>query len=158
MQETQETRFDPRVRKIPWSRKGQPTPVFLPQEVHGQRSLAGYNPRARRESDTTKRLGVCVCPPQTHTHTCLFLAFRWESQKYFLTSIFVHELFWNLCCQLLLLCYKVNKLCNRWKKLKNSLHPGNTESFPGKQFSRFLCNLFPNPFHFTSTLLLSSDL
>ena len=31
-------------RKIPWSRKWQPTPVFLPGKFHGQRSLAGYNP------------------------------------------------------------------------------------------------------------------
>ena len=35
-------RFDPWVRKIPWRRKWQPTPVFLPGESHGQRSLAGY--------------------------------------------------------------------------------------------------------------------
>ena len=34
--------FDPWVRKIPWRRKWQPTPVFLPEESHGQRSLAGY--------------------------------------------------------------------------------------------------------------------
>ena len=33
--------FDPWVRKIPWRRKGQPTPVFLPGESHGQRSLPG---------------------------------------------------------------------------------------------------------------------
>ena len=32
------------VRKIPWRRKWQPTPVFLPGESHGQRSLAGYSP------------------------------------------------------------------------------------------------------------------
>ena len=32
------------VRKIPWRRKWQPTPVFLPGEFHGQRSLAGYSP------------------------------------------------------------------------------------------------------------------
>ena len=30
------------VGKIPWSRKLQPTPAFLPGESHGQRSLAGY--------------------------------------------------------------------------------------------------------------------
>ena len=36
--------FDPWVRKIPWSRKWQTTPVFLPGEFHGQRSLAGYSP------------------------------------------------------------------------------------------------------------------
>ena len=32
------------VRKVSWSRKWQPTPVFLPGKFHGQRSLAGYNP------------------------------------------------------------------------------------------------------------------
>ena len=36
-----ETGFDPWVRKVPWSRKWQPTSVFLPGEFHGQRSLAG---------------------------------------------------------------------------------------------------------------------
>ena len=35
--------FDPWVRKIPWRRKWQPTPVFLPGEFHGQRSLVGYS-------------------------------------------------------------------------------------------------------------------
>ena len=30
--------------KIPWRRKWQPTPVFLPGQSHGQRSLAGYGP------------------------------------------------------------------------------------------------------------------
>ena len=34
--------FDPWVRKIPWTRKWQPTSVFLPGKFHGQRSLAGY--------------------------------------------------------------------------------------------------------------------
>ena len=34
--------FDPWVRKIHWRRKWQPTPVFLPGESHGQRSLAGF--------------------------------------------------------------------------------------------------------------------
>ena len=37
-------RFDPWVRKLPWRRAWQPTPVFLPGEYHGQRSLAGYRP------------------------------------------------------------------------------------------------------------------
>ena len=35
-------RFDPWVRKIPWRRTWQPTPVFLPRESHEQRTLAGY--------------------------------------------------------------------------------------------------------------------
>ena len=38
-------RYDPWVGKIPWRRKWQPTPVFLPEKSHGQRSLVGYSPR-----------------------------------------------------------------------------------------------------------------
>ena len=33
--------YDPWVGKIPWSRKWQPTPVFLPGKFHGRRSLVG---------------------------------------------------------------------------------------------------------------------
>ena len=36
--------FDPWVGKIPWRKKWQPTPVFLPGKSHGQRSLVGYGP------------------------------------------------------------------------------------------------------------------
>ena len=36
--------FDPWVGKIPWRRKQQPTPVFLPGKSHGQRSLVGNSP------------------------------------------------------------------------------------------------------------------
>ena len=36
------------VGKIPWGRKWQPTPVFLPGESHGQRSLVGYSPWGRK--------------------------------------------------------------------------------------------------------------
>ena len=46
--------FDPWVRKIPWRSVWQPTPVFLPEKFHGQRSLAGYSPEGRKESDTTE--------------------------------------------------------------------------------------------------------
>ena len=41
---------------LPWSRKWQPTPVFLPGGSHGQRSLAGYSPWGGRELDRTERL------------------------------------------------------------------------------------------------------
>ena len=44
------------VGKIPWRSAWQPTPVFLPGESHGQRTLAGYSPWGRKESDTTKQL------------------------------------------------------------------------------------------------------
>ena len=48
--------FDPWIGKIPWKRKWQPIPVFLPGKSHGQRSLVGYSPWGRKESDTTERL------------------------------------------------------------------------------------------------------
>ena len=45
----------PWVRKIPWRRRAQqPTPVFLPEESHGHRSLAGYSPWVHKESDMTE--------------------------------------------------------------------------------------------------------
>ena len=37
-------RLNPWVGKISWRRKWRPTPVFLPGEFHGQRSMAGYSP------------------------------------------------------------------------------------------------------------------
>ena len=46
----------PGLGKIPWRRKRQPTPVFLPGKFHGQRSLAGYSPWGCKESDVTERL------------------------------------------------------------------------------------------------------
>ena len=48
--------FSPWVGKMPWRRKWLPTPVFLPGESHGLRSLLGYSPQGRKESDTTERL------------------------------------------------------------------------------------------------------
>ena len=51
-------RFESWVRKVPWRRKWQPPPVFLPGESHGRRSLAGYSPRGRKESNTTERLSA----------------------------------------------------------------------------------------------------
>ena len=49
-------RFDPWVRKIPWSREWQLTPVLLPRESRGQRSMVGYGSWDHKESDTTEQL------------------------------------------------------------------------------------------------------
>ena len=58
----QETRVTSLGREDPLEEgMARPTPVFLPGESHGQRSLAGYSPRGHKESDTTERL--------MHTHT-----------------------------------------------------------------------------------------
>ena len=55
MQETLETWVRmPRSGRFPWSRAWQPTPVFLPGESYGQRSLEGYSPWGGKESDKTE--------------------------------------------------------------------------------------------------------
>ena len=48
--------FNPWVGKLSWRRKWQPTPVFLPGESHGQRSLVGYSLQGCKEVDTTEWL------------------------------------------------------------------------------------------------------
>ena len=58
-------RFNPWVRKIPWRKKWQLTPVFLPGKFHGQRILTDYSPWGPKELDTTERAHV----HHTHTHT-----------------------------------------------------------------------------------------
>ena len=55
-------RFDPEVRKIPWRRAWQPTPVFLPGESQGQITVHWV---AKSET-LLKRLTL-----HTHMHTCL---------------------------------------------------------------------------------------
>ena len=68
-------RFSPWVGKIPWRRKWQPTPVFLPGKSHGQRSLVGYySPCCFKKSDKTE---------QAHTHACTlyFLAKGWRERN-----------------------------------------------------------------------------
>ena len=50
--------FSPWVGKIPWSRKWQPTPIFLLSKSHGQRSLAGYSPWGHKELDTTEHAHI----------------------------------------------------------------------------------------------------
>ena len=55
--------FDPWVRKVPWRGAWQPTPVFLPGESQGQRSLADYSPqggRIRHHWSDCARVRVCI--------------------------------------------------------------------------------------------------
>ena len=75
MQETQ-------VQSLSWEdsleKEMQPTPVFLPREFHGQKSLVGYSPWGGKDSDMTERLTPSLnpelysskCGPQTsNLHT-----------------------------------------------------------------------------------------
>ena len=93
--------FSPWVGTIPWRRKWQLTPVFLPGESHGQRSLAGSGPWGLKESDmaghththtrttqplNAKGLGGCVCPlcPPEPLH---FITAAWGPRKAPLTCV-----------------------------------------------------------------------
>ena len=75
---------DPWVGKIPWRRAWQPTPIFLPGESHGERSLVDYTPKGCKESDMTEWLStqhiaqylIIICNiykknTHTHTHICV---------------------------------------------------------------------------------------
>ena len=72
--------FDLWVGKIPWRRKWQPTPVFLPGKTHGQRSLAGYSPWGCKDLDMIEQLNT-----HTHTHT---LSYRTEGRYSIILTIF----------------------------------------------------------------------
>ena len=65
-----------------WIKEWQPTPVFLPGESHGQRSLTGYSPWGCKESDTTELLTHPV--PQHHSVKILS---------------FPHSMVWHSCCK-----------------------------------------------------------
>ena len=62
-------KFDPWVGKIPWRRAWFPTPVFLPGESHGQRSLVGYSPWGCKEMDTSEATEF--------THTDMEARYKW---------------------------------------------------------------------------------
>ena len=86
--------FNPWVRKIPWRRKWQCTPVLLPGKSHGQRSLAGYSLWGYKQSDTTERL--------THTDTRLN---RWD---HLLNEKF--GFFFHIMCKYVLVAVMLLKL------------------------------------------------
>ena len=70
--------FDPWVGKIPWRRKWQPTPVSLPGESHGERSLVAYSPWGRKESDTTEWLHSLTPQPKRRLHVTVLC---WWNEK-----------------------------------------------------------------------------
>ena len=75
----------PGSRRFPWRRAWQPTPIFLPGESHGQRSLMGYiqsmgSQRVRRDWATNHthlpHVGPALCPSQLGPSFCLLLRAR----------------------------------------------------------------------------------
>ena len=73
------------VRKIPWRGKRQPIAVFWPVKSHEQRSLVGYSPWDRKESDTTERLTLA------HWKTGEMLTLIGKTERINQRRIFVSE-------------------------------------------------------------------
>ena len=88
--------FDLQVRKIPWRRKWQPTPVLLPRKFHGWRSLVGYSPWGRKSrtqlSDFTYSLMFITMTP------ILKLEFSWPLNTRGLKFMdpFTHRLYFSI--------------------------------------------------------------
>ena len=78
--------LDSWVRRIPWRRKWQPTPVFLPGKSQGQRSLVGYSPQGCKEWNTTDWLST-----STEKWTGLHLNLSTEICIYY-TRLYGHQL------------------------------------------------------------------
>ena len=85
--------------KIPWRRKWQSTPVFLPGKSHGQRSLAGYSPWGCKELDMTEQLTLSLpyikgCIPYTSTLKLLLFS-DFSCQRITVIGLLCKE---ELCC------------------------------------------------------------
>ena len=109
------TQFDPSVWKILKRRARQPTPVFLPGESHGQRSLVGYSPQHRKKSDMTKAT-------QHATHILISNT----KQAYFYDSVFFFFflfLFVSWLFFLLLLWFFPSRVSDtQWTKKKKQVY------------------------------------
>ena len=100
----QEMRVHPWVRRVRWRREWLPTPVFLPEESHGQRSLAGCSPRGRREWDTPEWLSPYTQWVLEASPCCLNLHFLhdiWRRASRFSYLPPVCLLWWGVCSDLL---------------------------------------------------------
>ena len=76
--------FDPWVRKVPWRRKWQRTPVFFPGKSHGQRSLVGYSSWG------------CRVGPDLATKQVKFLttSATWETTNFIMSDVIKSEIFY----------------------------------------------------------------
>ena len=91
-----EPSFDSWVGKIPWRRKWQPTPIFLPGESHGQKSLAGYSLGSCKDLDTIEQLTLSLSMsielviPSNHLTLChplLLLPSKFTSFRVFSSEL-----------------------------------------------------------------------
>ena len=103
-------RFDPWIGKIPWRRKWQPTPVLLPGESHGGRSLHGVAKSRTRLSDFTftlpKKFGcsclglavcLCWCCCSSPSGSCCLGTLFWQDDDFCCFSATVFRLLLFKC-------------------------------------------------------------
>ena len=83
------------VGKIPWRREWLPTPVFLPGESHGQRSLVGYSPRGHRQLDRTEQLSLSSLQVVSFQAQAGGLSKRWSGMK--AISVCTRD-WWRMTC------------------------------------------------------------
>ena len=88
-------RQETRVRSLgwedPWRRKWQPPPVLLPGKFHGLRSLVGYSPWGRKESDTTEWLHRFKGSRREKTCTQRIIWYWWKKSKITQTNGKIHD-------------------------------------------------------------------
>ena len=94
--------FSPWVGKIPWKRKWQPTPVFLPGKSYGQRSLSGYSPWVAKNQTTTEQPILLVTgppgkSPKVHLEHTEYVFSIWIKLSSFLFSLAVTQSCPTLC-------------------------------------------------------------
>ena len=88
LQKTQEIEpgFKPWVGKIPWRRKWQPTPVFLPGKFLEQRSLVGYSPRVTKVKSMYTHNFAIWCCSTGHSHClqglCSLMRIKWKPRAF----------------------------------------------------------------------------
>ena len=111
-------RFDSWVGKIARRRAWQSTPIFLPGESHGQRSLVGYSPRGHKESDMTEWLTLSLLFHPSLEPTGCWLGAGPSTNKL--------EEFQNGACQLQCTCNRMSSP----KRLPQCLCPQSELQFP----------------------------
>ena len=125
--------FDPWIRKIPWRRKWQPTPVFVPGKSHGQRSLAGYrSQRVRHDLETKQRIVHLQC------HVSFWCAAKWLS--FIHICMYGTTYMWNLK-------YGTNELIHKTETSSQIQKTNSRFSSPLTWFSRVV-------FHFVAQIFL----
>ena len=132
MQETQETWVQYLGREDPMSREWQPTPVFLPEKFHGQRSLVGYSPRVTKsQTSLSNWVNTVLYSSGANLHSyqpcrrvpisphwlqnLLFVGFWWKpftNMKWYLTLVLICILLhWHLFKYLLANCISSLERC-----------------------------------------------